>query len=61
MAEEKKSIKYDAMTVLYLIYLLYKANILSRHNLKQMSKIIKDTPEDLDFAKAIVEEANKAT
>jgi len=49
--------KFDANTVLAYLYLLYKTNMISRNNLKQMlAEIKKEWPEDV--ATFLVREAN---
>lgn len=53
---------FDKKTVVYLIYLLYEANFLSRFNIQSLFKIInreaKELPEDI--IKYLVKEAAKA-
>lgn len=48
--------KFDSNTVLAYLYLLYKTNMISRNNLKQMlAEIKKPWPEDV--AKYLMQEA----
>lgn len=55
---EKVEFKFDANTVLAYLYLLYKTNMISRNNLKQMlAEIKKPWPEDV--AKFLVKESNE--
>lgn len=52
--------KFDINTVVFILYLLYKDNILTRHHLRHMFKIIKeDAPGDI--MRYLVEEERKAT
>jgi len=49
--------KFDTNTLLALLYMLYKTNMISRNNLKQMlAEIKKEWPEDV--ATFLVREAN---
>jgi len=57
---ESKEFKFDANAVMFILYLLYKDNIITRHHLKNMLKIIKE-PIPNDVIKYIAEEAGKAT
>ncbi len=55
-----KKDRFDVTTVLFFVYLLYKCNMLTRHNIRQMFKIIKgETPDDV--AKYLAEEEKKGT
>ena len=49
---------FDKNTVVYLVYLLYKSNILDRYSVKHLLKIIEDKHPD-DIIKYLVEETNK--
>jgi len=62
MPEETKpaEFKFDPNTIFFLLYMLYKCNILTRHHLRTMTKIIKD-PIPGDIVKFLVEEAGRAT
>ena len=52
----KESFKFDANTVLALLYMLYKTNLITRKHLKDMLAEVKKTwPEDV--AKYLVEES----
>jgi len=56
VAPKKEPFKFDANTVLAMLYLLFSTNMISRNNLKQMLKEVKTTwPEDV--AKYLVEES----
>ena len=57
--EEPKPFTFDANAVMFVLYLFYKDNVISNHNLKHMLKIIKD-PMPEDVIKFIAEEAGKA-
>ena len=57
---ESKEFKFDANAVMFILYLLYKDNIITRHHLKNMLKIIKE-PIPNNVIKYIAEEAGKAT
>jgi hypothetical protein len=51
--------KFDVNTVMYIIYLFYKENLLTRKHLKDMFKIVKsELPKDV--IKYLVEEGEKA-
>jgi Ca2+-binding EF-hand superfamily protein len=51
--------KFDTNTVTFLIYLLYKSNIITRNHMKQMFKTIQEkAPEDI--MKYLVEEVAKS-
>ncbi len=55
---EKSEFKFDANTVLAILYLYFKTNMISRNNLKLMlAEVKKVWPEDV--AKYLVEEASK--
>lgn len=57
--EGKKELSINVDTILFLLYMFYKCNVLTRHHLKRMLQIIKDKqPEDI--AKFLVEEVGKA-
>lgn len=56
---DKKELKFNADTIMYMLYLMYTANLLTRLHLKHMMKIIKDTPPT-DIARYLVEEAAKS-
>jgi len=58
-AEVKRPFTFDANAVMFVLYLFYKDNVISNHNLKHMLKIIKD-PMPEDVIKFIAEEAGKA-
>ena len=60
MTEEIKPFTFDANAVMFVLYLLYKDNILTRHHLKHMLKVIK-VPLPIDVIKFIAEEAGRAT
>jgi len=65
MAELKENVvtevfKFDTNTVVYVLYLLYKRNLITRHDLRGMFKIIKE-PLPIDVTKYLVEEERKAT
>ena len=46
--EEKKQVVVDASTIMYLLYLLYKVNIINNLVLRQaLDEIKKPAPEDL--------------
>jgi hypothetical protein len=51
--------KISGKTVMYLIYLLYKENLLTRDNLGHIFKIVKDVKEPEDITKYLVEEEAK--
>ena len=54
---EMSEFKFDTNTLLALLYMLYKTNMISRNNLKQMlAEIKKEWPEDV--ATFLVREAN---
>ncbi len=57
---ETKPFTFDANAVMFVLYLLYNANILTRHHLRTMLKIIK-APLPEDEIKFIAEQAEKAT
>jgi hypothetical protein len=59
MEENKQEFKFDVNTVLYMLYMQYKANMISRDNLKGMLKVIKGSV-DVDIAKYLASEAGKA-
>jgi Ca2+-binding EF-hand superfamily protein len=51
--------KFDVNTVMYVLYLFYKENLLTRKHLKDMFKIVKgELPKDV--IKYLVEEGEKA-
>ena len=53
---DKIEFKFDVNTVFAYLYLLYKTNMISRQNLKQMlAEVKKPWPEDV--AKYLVEES----
>lgn len=60
MSEEKKEFKFDVNTVLFFVYLLYKCNLLTRHHIRTMFKLIKEPLPD-DVPKYLVDEERKAT
>jgi len=47
-------------SVFFVVYLLYKANFLSRHNLATILNIIKQPDKPEDIAQWLVNEASKA-
>lgn len=58
--EEEKKFVFDANAVMYTLYLLFKCNIITRHNLKNMLKLIKESTTE-DIIKFIAQEAARAT
>lgn len=58
--EVKNKFDFDVNAVMFMIYLMYKCNMMTRHNLQMMMKVIKATGE-LDIVKFIAEESGKAT
>lgn len=53
---KKEAFKFDANTVLAVLYMLYKTNLISRNNLRLLLAEVKKTwPEDV--AKYLVEES----
>lgn len=62
MADEgvkTEEFKFDVNTVIFMMYLLYKCNMLSRLNIRQMFGIIK-AKIPLDLMKYLVEEEQKS-
>jgi hypothetical protein len=60
MEIEKKEFKFDTNAVMFMIYLLWKCNMLTRHNLKAiLEEVKKPAPEDV--IKYLVQEAGRAT
>lgn len=56
--EKVKEIKISKDTLMYMLYLLFKSNFITRNHLRQMLNIIKQkTPEDL--VKWLVQESMK--
>lgn len=51
--------KFDTNAVIFMIYLLYKANMVSRHNVAQFFKVVKD-PAPSDIIEWLVEESKRA-
>ena len=49
---------FDKNTVVYLVYLLYKANMVTRYDIKKILKTI-ESPHPEDVLKYLVEEVNK--
>ena len=54
----KEELKLSVDTVLYMLYIWYKANLISRDNLKTLLKVIKD-PIPSDVPKYLAQEAAK--
>ena len=52
--------KFNKDTVMFTLYLLYKCNLITRHHLRTMFKIIQDELP-ADVLKYLVEEERKAT
>lgn len=52
--------KFDVNSVVFMMYMLYKCNTLTRHHIRHMLKIIKDEAPG-DIMKYLVEEAARAT
>jgi len=61
MAEETKiaEFKFDTNTVLYLVYLLYLSNILTRNNLREILENVKKPLPTQGVAKFIVEKSTE--
>ena len=55
---KKEGIAFSRDTVMFMLYLMFKSNMVSRVNLKQMFKIIND-PIPENVAKYLLEEAAK--
>jgi len=51
---------FDTNAVMFVLYLFYKSNIITRHHLRSMMKTIKE-PLPEDVIKFIAQEAKKAT
>ena len=60
MPVDKVESKMSVETIMFILYMFYKCNVLTRHHLKRMVAIIKDNPPE-DIAKYIIEEVAKAT
>ena len=60
MTEEKKKFEPNKDTIVFLLYLFYKCNIITRHHIRTMFKII-DGELPGDIVKYLVEEERKAT
>jgi len=58
--EEPKPFTFDTNAVMFVLYLLFKSNIITRHHLKHMLKIIKE-PLPEDVVMFIAQEAGKAS
>jgi hypothetical protein len=57
--KETDSLQFSKDTLMYVLYLLFKANIIGRNNLKQIFRTVdKDMPKDV--VKYLLEEAAKA-
>ena len=57
--KEVKELKFNVDTVIYFLYLLYKCNMLSRHNIQQIfDQIKKEHPADI--MKYLVSEVQKS-
>lgn len=57
--KESDTLQFSKDTLMFQMYLLYKANVIGRNNLKQMFQVInKDMPKDV--VKYLLEEAAKA-
>ncbi len=54
-----KTLQINTDTILFLMYMFYKCNIITRHHLKRMLAIIKE-PMPENVAKFLVEEVAKA-
>lgn len=54
-----KSFNFDNNTVMFLLYLMFKANLVTRQNMSHIIKIIKETKPDLDVNEFIIKEINK--
>ncbi len=52
--------KFNTNTVVFILYLFYKCNLITRHHLRTMFKIIKEEAPG-DIMKFLVEEERKAT
>lgn len=50
--------KFDTNTVIYILYILYKTNMLTRGHLKQIFQVIKNKAPD-DIMKFLVGEVEK--
>ena len=57
---EPKPFTFDTNSVIFMMYLLYKSNILTRHHLRAMMKVVQ-APIPGDIIRYIVEEAGRAT
>jgi hypothetical protein len=57
---DKAEVKLSVETIMFILYMFYKCNIITRHHLKRLVAIIKDNPPT-DMAKYIMEEVGKAT
>jgi len=57
--EEKKSC--DVVTILYIMYLLFEANMLTRRHLQDLMKLMKEPLSPEEVAKRIGEEIKKVS
>lgn len=55
--KKEETFTFDQNTVMFTIYLLYKANMITRNHLSHMLKIIKETKPELNIAEYLVKEA----
>jgi hypothetical protein len=58
LAKATESLAFSKDTIMYILYLMYKSNMISRTNLKQIFRII-DQKMPADVAKYLLEEAAK--
>jgi len=59
---EPKPFIFDVNSVIFFMYLMYKRNLLTRHDIRSMFKIIKQPlPENGDLMKYLVDEEKKGT
>lgn len=55
--KKEENFTFDQNTVMFTLYLLYKANMITRNHLSHMLKIIKETKPELNVAEYLVKEA----
>lgn len=59
VAKKEESFTFDQNTVMFQLYLMYKANLITRNHLAHFMRVIKETDPKLNVMEYLVKEVAK--